>query len=189
MAYCTNCGASLAGAGKYCASCGYKAPSGAAAQERVDPEMDRTAIMSAPGEGGEEVEDDMDGESFLSRRHMTREDRDGEGGEGVLVVPDSEDVPEHLKKEELMPARGYVPNCAECGKQGVDVCIFCEKGVCREHSRQMAIMVNSIPSSRVVAACKKCAEAHVGEVPTAPVAREADFLYAVKPYHEWGYVD
>ena len=155
MAYCTNCGQPLAGAGKFCANCGYRTPSGSSAKEDVDPDMDRTAIMGAP-EGDEgEVEEDLDGNSFLSRRQMARDAQGEEGEEAVTVVPDDEGVPEHLKKEEPLPARGYVPNCAECGGNGVDVCIFCDKGVCKEHSRRMAIMVNNIPSSRVVAACHK----------------------------------
>ena len=85
--------------------------------------------------------------------------------------------------------RGFIPACSECGSDGEATCIFCEKGLCGDHSKKMAVMVNNIASSRTVAACDECSKAQVGKVPMAPAARAADFRYAIKPYHEWGFTD
>jgi hypothetical protein len=85
--------------------------------------------------------------------------------------------------------RAFVPNCHECGKNGEEICIFCEKGLCKEHAKKMAIMVNNMPASRIVGACAACASDKAGQVPTVPEAREADHLYSIKPHHEWGLTD
>ena len=95
----------------------------------------------------------------------------------------------NLADEEPVREREFIPNCKACNKTGEVVCIFCDTGLCEEHQKKMAVMVNNIASSRVVSACDECSKDKVGKVPAAPVAKEADFLYAIKPYHEWGFVD
>ena len=173
MAYCTSCGAPLAGAQKFCASCGYKVPSGKAAEP--DPELDRTSQVGYTAVAEEEVE-------------VAREEPEPEPEPEPPAPPAPEERPDHLREEEPI-RRGFIPSCDVCGNDGESACIFCEKGLCGEHSKKMAVMVNGIASSRTVAACDGCSKDKVGTVPTAPAARAADFLYAIKPYHEWGFTD
>lgn len=177
MEYCTNCGEPLQGAKRFCASCGFRTPDAGKEPEDTDPEMDRSEVMMPP-ERDDGIEGDYikDGNDFLERRAAKR-------------APPVEERPGHLREEEPRRERGFIPGCASCGKEGAAICIFCDKGICSDHSKKMAIMVNNMPSSRKVTACEACAAEKVGQVPTAPEAREADFLYSVKPYHEWGYGD
>ncbi len=175
MDYCTNCGSPLAGAMRFCASCGFRVPEGKLKPEDVDPSLDRTSFVGAHEDEDEEVMEVLE---------EARESRPP-----PPPAPEPQDRPSHLEKEEPIRDRGFTPSCDVCGKGGEAVCIFCDKGLCAEHSKKMAVMVNNIPSSRTVAACESCGKSRVGQVPTAPTAREADFLYAIKPYHEWGYVD
>jgi hypothetical protein len=99
----------------------------------------------------------------------------------------SQDISGTSARITFVTDKGYIPNC-ECGKTGEAVCVFCGKGLCKEHFAKMAVIVNQHPMSRVVAACKPCGEAHKGKVPSQAEAQAADFLLAIKPYHEWGFV-
>jgi len=179
MAYCSNCGAPLMGAQRFCSSCGFKVPG--PSEDKGEQELDRTSRLFAP----EKAEDEPgEGEEADREEPAALED-----GPKPLVEPSFGFPQEHLADEEPIREMGFIPPCKECGKSGEAVCIFCDAGLCDEHGKKMAIMVNNIASSRTVRACAACAKEKVGKVPAAPVAKEADFLYAIKPYHEWGFVD
>jgi hypothetical protein len=174
MDYCTNCGEALTGAKRFCAKCGFEVPSSRG--EVPDPDLDRTSLMGVP-DAEEEGTEEGRGSAGATRE------------EPPAAPEPVEKRPPHLKKEEPRQDLGFVPSCDVCGGAGEAKCLFCEKGLCKQHMKKMAVLVNGIASSREVPSCEDCSKKRVGKVPTAPEAKEADFLYAIKPYHEWGLIE
>ena len=174
MSFCTNCGESLSGAKQFCASCGFRVP--ASSDEAPDPNLDRTSVLSRP-------------ETQESESPRREEEESPARPPRAPQEPEFETPPPPkppMGEEEPMRDRAFLPHCHVCNKTGDDICIFCEKGLCKEHSKKMAIMVNNMPASRIVGACESCSKDKIGQVPTVPEAKEADHLYSIKPHHEWG---
>ena len=173
MAYCSNCGAELRGAMKYCNKCGYQ----------IDDEEYKIIKQSRP-----------DAAKVSKKSTLEQLDEDNQKDE-VLIKAEGVSKPGFEKPTEMeirvppgTKVKSKVPkstSCVVCNRRTDDICFFCDYAVCNKHSVKMQVIADKAKIGNVIESCPECARIKAGHQPTEEEAAEIGFFFKIKPYHEW----
>ena len=177
MAFCSNCGAPLQGAMKFCSKCGYHIG--------LD-ELEQIKKSGTPQKTREHyhVTQFEDDDNNNDMDESSDEDYNDMESAEVITKPDYPDrpIPPGTKVKEKIPKS---TNCSVCGTKTDDICFFCDWGICKKHSVNLQIKTDTGRFGNIIQSCPDCADHKNGRQPTEEEAAEVGFFFKIKPYHEW----
>ena len=177
MAYCSNCGAELRGAMKYCNKCGYQ----------IDDDEYKIIKRLRPDAAEDSKRSTLDklGEDDSEKEELKEAE--------VVFKPGFEKPPEmEIRVPPGTKVKSKVPkstSCVVCNKRTEDICFFCNYAVCDKHSVKMQVLADKAKIGNVIESCPECADRKAGRQPTGEEAAEIGFFFKIKPYHEWKCLD